>query len=354
MNEQQDEPKSQGGDSGKAARAVGLYFFSALEEESDDAAAYGLLLDAARTADRNGLDFVWIPERHFTRFGGGHPNPAVLAAAIAVVTRNLRIRAGSVVLPLHDPLRVAEEWAVVDNLSNGRAEISAATGWNPRDFVLAPEDYERRAVRAAENLRAVRQLWSGGEISREGPDGAEYRVRTYPRPVQPVLPHWITASGNPATFEYAGETGAGLLTSYGLFGPHELAERIGLYRRTFAAHHGGRGRVCLMVHAAIGDSGPEIRRRAQEPLRHYLAAYLDQQGSVTDPAVAAKRLDFAVHRYLRGRSLIGDRAEADQVLTGLFEAGADEVACLVDFGLPRGPVLDTVAELANLRVKISG
>jgi len=353
MNEQHDEVASPNGDSGEAAHTLGLYFFSALDDESDDAAAYDLLLDAARTADRGGLDFVWVPERHFTRFGGGHPNPAVLAAAIAVVTRNVRIRAGSVVLPLHDPLRVAEEWAVVDNLSKGRAEISSATGWNPQDFVLAPDDYERRAVRAADNLGVVRQLWGGGEVTRQGPDGAEYRIRTYPRPVQPVLPHWVTASGNPATFEHAGETGAGLLTSYGLLGRDELAERIGRYRRAFATHHGGHGRVCLMVHAAIGDSGPEMRRRAQEPLRRYLASYLDQRGTAADPTLAEKRLDFAVKRYLRGRSLIGDRAEAAQVLTSILAAGADEVACLVDFGLPRDSVLDTVAELANLRAKSS-
>ncbi|MEU4565461.1 MupA/Atu3671 family FMN-dependent luciferase-like monooxygenase [Micromonospora sp. NPDC023956] len=351
MTEQQHEPEARGGGGGETARAVGLYFFSALQEESDDAAAFDLLLDAARAADRAGLDFVWVPERHFTRFGGGHPNPAVLAAAIAVVTRNLRIRAGSVVLPLHDPLRVAEEWSVVDNLSHGRVEISAATGWNPRDFVLAPGDYRRRAARATEHLRTVRQLWSGGEITREGPDGAEYRVRTYPRPVQPVLPYWITAAGNPATFEYAGEAGASLLTSYGLFSHDELAERIGLYRRAFAAHHGGHGRVCLMVHAAIGGQGADTRRLAREPLRRYLASYLGQQDSATDPALAAKRLDFAVHRYLRGRSLIGDRAEATPILTRIFEVGADEVACLVDFGLPRDSVLETVAALAELRAE---
>nr|AKC92644.1 putative luciferase-like monooxygenase [Amycolatopsis sp. SANK 60206] len=338
---------------GNPGRTLGLYFFSALQKESDDAAAYGLMLDAAQSADAGGLDFVWVPERHFTPFGGGHPNPAVLAAAIAVVTNRVRIRAGSVVLPLHDPLRVAEEWAVVDNLSYGRAEISSATGWSPRDFVLAPDAYEVRAARADENFGIVQQLWNGGEVSREGPDGTEYRVRTYPRPVQPVLPRWITASGNPATFRRAGEVGAGLLSSYGLFPPEELAERIDLYRRTFAERQGGPGRVCLMVHAAIAESGAEIRRLAQDPLRRYLSAYLAQQDAATDPAVAKRRLDIAVHRYLHGRSLIGDSAEAVEVLTGIFETGADEVACLVDFGLPRESVLGTVAELAALRAKFS-
>lgn len=341
-------------DSGdRAGRSLGLYFFSALEENIPDAAAYRLLMDAAKVADDQGLDFVWVPERHFTPFGGGHPNPAVVAAAIAVVTRSVRVRAGSVVLPLHDPLRVAEEWAVVDNLSNGRAEISSATGWNSRDFVLAPEHFEDRAAHARRSLQTVRDLWSGKEIVRQGPEGVEYAVRTYPRPVQSSLPYWVTAAGNPETFVYAGEVGAGVLTGYGTFTEKQLGEHIDAYRRAYAAHHDGRGRVSVMAHAAIEDSGDEIRRSAEDPLRRYLAAFLKQGDPVADTPVNDKRLAFAVQRYLRGGSLIGNRDEAREVMRNIYAVGADEIACLVDFGLPRRTVLGTVTELAALRANIS-
>jgi natural product biosynthesis luciferase-like monooxygenase protein len=187
----------------QAGPSLGLYFFSALEESTADAAAYRLLIDAARAADEQGLDFVWLPERHFVPFGGGHPNPAVLAAAISAVTNSVRIRAGSVVMPLHDPLRVAEEWAVVDNLSNGRVEISSASGWNARDFVLAPDRFADRSAHARRSMQTIRSLWRGEEVVRTGPDGVDFTVRTYPRPVQPSLPHWITVGGSPETFIYA-------------------------------------------------------------------------------------------------------------------------------------------------------
>lgn len=334
------------------SRSLGLYFFSALAENVPDAVAYQLLIDAARAADDQGLDFVWIPERHFTPFGGAHPNPAVVAAAIAMVTRSVRIRAGSVVLPLHDPLRVAEEWAVVDNLSGGRAEISSATGWNLRDFVLAPECFEDRAAVARRSLRTVQELWSGKEIVRHGPGGAEYAIRSYPRPVQSSLPYWITAGGSPDTFVYAGELGAGVLTSYGLFTEKELAGHIGAYRRAYAAGHGGRGRVSVMAHAAIADSAEEMRRVAEGPLRQYLAAFLNQ-GDAASTSADDKRLAFAAQRYLRGRSLIGDRDVARSVMRNIYAAGADEIACLVDFGLPRQTVLGTVSELAALRANMS-
>lgn len=337
----------------RTRRSLGLYFFSALEENVPDAAAYRLLIDAARAADDQGLDFVWVPERHFTLFGGAHPNPAVVAAAIAVVTHSVRIRAGSVVLPLHDPLRVAEEWAVVDNLSNGRAEISSATGWNPQDFVLAPEHFEDRAAHARRSMQTVQDLWTGKEIVRHGPAGTEYAVRTYPRPVQSSLPCWVTAAGNPDTFVYAGELGAGVLTSYGLFTEKQLGEHIDAYRRAYAAHHDGRGRVSVMVHAAIEDSAEEIRSRAEGPLRQYLAAFLTQGDPVADTRANEKRLAFAAQRYLRGRSLIGDRDEAREVMRNIYAVGADEIACLVDFGLPRQTVLSTVSELAALRANLS-
>src|SRR5438067_1141383 len=103
-----------------------LYFSSREAGRGPD--KYRLLLDGARFADAHGFEAVWIPERHFHAFGGLYPNPAVLAAVLAPATSRLRLRAGSVVLPLHSPLRVAEEWAVVDNLSDGRVDIAFASG----------------------------------------------------------------------------------------------------------------------------------------------------------------------------------------------------------------------------------
>src|SRR4029453_6956783 len=87
---------------------------------------------------------VWTPERHFQAFGGLYPNPAVLGAALAAITTRVGIRAGSVALPLHHPVRVAEEGAVVDNLSGGRTGVSFASGWHRDDFVLTPTPYDER------------------------------------------------------------------------------------------------------------------------------------------------------------------------------------------------------------------
>ena len=89
---------------------------------------YELLLEGAKFADTHGFCAVWTPERHFHAFGGPYPNPSVTGAAVAAVTQNIGVRAGSCVAPLHHPARIAEEWAVIDNLTNGRAALAIASG----------------------------------------------------------------------------------------------------------------------------------------------------------------------------------------------------------------------------------
>ena len=118
-----------------------LFFFS--DDGSTNATEkYRLLLETAKFADAHDFAAVWTPERHFQDFGGLYPNPSVLGAALAMVTEKIELRAGSVNLPLHNPIRVAEEWSVVDNLSHGRVAVSFASGWHPLDFVLRPEGYQ--------------------------------------------------------------------------------------------------------------------------------------------------------------------------------------------------------------------
>ena len=118
----------------------GLFYFAEGNSNEPGCEIYRLYLEGAKLADELGLAAIWTPERHFTDIAAAYPNPSVLSAALAPITRQINLRAGSVVLPLHNSVRVAEEWAIVDNLSGGRVGISFAPGWIPEDFVLAPND----------------------------------------------------------------------------------------------------------------------------------------------------------------------------------------------------------------------
>jgi natural product biosynthesis luciferase-like monooxygenase protein len=159
----------------------GLYFFSD-DGTNTDSDKYRLLLESARFADEHGFAAVWTPERHFQDFGGLYPNPVVLSAALAVITKRIQIRAGSIALPLHHPMRAAEEWAVVDNLSKGRVAVSIASGWHPNDFIFAPENYERRKEVMYESIATVQRLWVGEAVYFKGVNENETELRSFPRP----------------------------------------------------------------------------------------------------------------------------------------------------------------------------
>jgi natural product biosynthesis luciferase-like monooxygenase protein len=173
-----------------AGRGVTFYFASDEGEKGRD--KYSLLLEGARFADRNGFEAVWTPERHFHAFGGLYPNPSLASAAIAAITERVKIRAGSCVLPLHSPIRIAEEWALVDNLSNGRVGVSFASGWQPGDFALAPDAYQERHKIFASGIETVRALWRGESRTfrsreRSSQDSAAASAAEL---------FWVTAAGN--------------------------------------------------------------------------------------------------------------------------------------------------------------
>ncbi|MGF0170209.1 MupA/Atu3671 family FMN-dependent luciferase-like monooxygenase [Streptomyces sp. Marseille-Q5077] len=329
--------------------------------------AYDDILTVARTADRLGFHAIWTPERHFQQVGQVFPSPPVLSAALAVATERINIRAGSVILPLHHPLRIAEDWAVVDNLSHGRIGLSAATGWHSTDFVLAPDNYEGRREQTLRDIPLLRRLWAGEAAEFTDGTGTPGAVLPQPRPVQETLPLWLTSSGNPATWEAAGSLRTGVLGATVGQSRDELAEKIARYRAACAAapDQGGtdaHGRVTLMAHTFVGADDEEARRLAGVPLKRYLQSYVRQTTAnrTADKATAelteeqtALLAEFAFHRYLTWGSLLGSAGTCRKMLADLRELGCDEVACFVDFGLGRNEVLAGLHRLAELREDVA-
>ena len=339
----------------------GLFYFSSQPRDGADR-KYRLLLEGARFADQHGFAAVWTPERHFHAFGGLYPNPALTSAAVAMVTERLQIRAGSVVLPLHHPLRVAEEWAVVDNLSHGRVAVSFASGWHDRDFVLAPTAFAGRKEAMFAGLATVRKLWRGEAVTWPSGTGQPVEARIFPRPVQPELPVWITSAGNAETFQRAGELGANLLTH--LLGQdlNELAAKVRQYREAWRAHgHPGQGRVALMLHTFVGTQLEEVKATVRRPFCDYLKSSLDllrhlsgrEWAQVDVKNLTAEDLDaladHAFERYFEQSGLFGTPETCLTLVDRLKTLGIDELACLIDFGVEEETVLSGLSALNALR-----
>lgn len=348
-------------------------FYFASDEGEKARNKYAVLLDGARFADEHGFVAVWTPERHFGAFGGLYPSPAVASAAIATITKNVQIRSGSVVLPLHSPIRVAEEWALVDNLSNGRVGISFASGWHPNDFAIMPQNYNNRNQVMYESIETVRRLWRGEKVKVPGPNNSEVELSTLPRPVQPELPFWVTAAGNPETFRSAGKVGANLLTHLLGQSIEDLAPKIEIYRQAWKdAGHPGNGHLTLMLHTFVSDNEIYVKEQAWLPLKRYLstAADLIKQHASTFPAFKqtggeAKDIDamfanlsaedvdalleHAVARYYEGSGLFGTPESCLPLVDKLKGVGVDEIGCLIDYGIPSDVVLANLPHLNALR-----
>lgn len=338
---------------------MSLFYFSS-DEGASDRNKYRLLIEGARFADARGFEAVWSPERHFAAFGGLYPNPSLVAAALSTVTSRVALRAGSVVLPLNDPLRVAEEWSVVDNLSDGRVGLAFASGWQPNDFVLAPGNYAQRHQFMYDGIEQIRKIWRGKPVTRRNGIGEEIAINCLPRPIQKDLPIWITAANSPQTFESAGKIGANVLSHLTGQTPEMLAEKIALYRRTRReAGHAGPGRVTVMIHTFITKDEETVLRVAKEPFKNYLAQSigllrnLAAQVGIDADRISSSDMDVllehAFHRYHRTSALLGTPRSALEFATRLRSIGVDEIACLVDFGIDTDTVLANLPYLDELR-----
>jgi natural product biosynthesis luciferase-like monooxygenase protein len=337
-------------------------FFFADSGAAGGGDGYRLLLESARFADANGLSAIWTPERHFHSFGGLYPNPAVTGAAVAAVTERVGIRAGSVVAPLHHPARIAEEWSVVDNLSGGRVGISFASGWHAVDFVLRPESYPNRKAVMVDAVDTVRRLWRGEEVEFADGAGEKQTVRIFPAPVQPELPVWITSAGSPETFQAAGRLGAGLLT-------HLLGQDLPTLERNIASYReelpgDARGCVALMLHTMLGTDRDRVREQVREPFCSYLRSSMDLvvKGvpGLLPPGLDPNRLPdrdkeylvaHAFDRYFMTSGLFGTVDDGVETVRRLRGIGVDEIACLIDFGVPYDAVLRSLEYIAELRAR---
>ncbi|MGE0540150.1 MAG: LLM class flavin-dependent oxidoreductase [Dehalococcoidia bacterium] len=211
----------------------GLFYLMQREPTWSEAAVYETDLAQMTEAEALGYESVWIAEHHFSNYGVC-PAPPVLAAHIAAKTQHLRVGMGVTLLPLHDPVLVAEQLAVLDVISGGRVDVGIGRGGTEREYqAFGAAESESRA-RVEEGIDLLRRCWSGEPVSFHGQFRTLENIRVGPLPAQRPHPPLYIAANSPDSNQFAARQGLPTLSSF--FVPAaELQRRHAAYRETALA-----------------------------------------------------------------------------------------------------------------------
>jgi alkanesulfonate monooxygenase SsuD/methylene tetrahydromethanopterin reductase-like flavin-dependent oxidoreductase (luciferase family) len=175
---------------------------------------YKATLDQIVRADELGYDNLWLAEHHFAD-DGYNPSPLTLAAAIAARTNRIRIGTYVLLMPFHDPVRVAEEATCIDIISNGRFDLGAGQGYAAKEFEAHCIPRKERSARLAEGVELVRKLWSEEHVAFAGKFSQVKDMTLSPKPVQqPHIPIWMGARADKA-IQRVGRMGCHLMATIG-------------------------------------------------------------------------------------------------------------------------------------------
>lgn len=161
----------------------GLGFFTRLLDDAAPAERYRLATEQIVTAERLGFDTAWVAQHHFSESEGGLPSPFVFLAQVAARTSTIRLGTGIVTLPLDNPVRVAEDAAVLDQLAAGRLEVGVGPGGTASSFAAFGQDSARRGEIMADHLAKLLDAWRGrpiaGEVNRLYPPAPGLPARVW-------------------------------------------------------------------------------------------------------------------------------------------------------------------------------
>jgi alkanesulfonate monooxygenase SsuD/methylene tetrahydromethanopterin reductase-like flavin-dependent oxidoreductase (luciferase family) len=300
---------------------------------------YAELLEQAEAAEEWGFDSFWVAEHHFHEYGGV-PRPPVLLAAAAQRTRRIRLGSGVVVLPFDHPLRVAEDYAMVDVLSTGRLNLGVGSGYLAHEYAGFGVNPDDKRARFDEALEILLRAWTGERFSYAGRYHRVDQVCLNVRPVQrPRPPVWV------ATLRTDGGARVGARGLPAMFIPYASAETLpqmteGLrgYRAAFTGA-GGRAEDATApfgFHAYCAETTAEARAEARPFMDRYVRTRLYAVQRPFETLVAEDVI------------AVGDPDEVLRVARRYEAAGFTHFLAIANFGgLPHKRVLRSMELMAR-------
>src|SRR5712692_4988123 len=213
-----------------------LTLFDHYAEDCSEEQYYKNFFDEVSYAEELGFDSIWIGEHHFCRYIC--PAPQIIAGAIAQRTKKMRIGTAIVLLPHHDPVRLAEDYALVDLISGGRLDLGVGRGFIKATYDGFNQSMDESRQRFGECLDIIEGTWRQPSFSYKGKFYTANEVKVLPRPLQrPAPPIFMAAAASEESFVLAGQRGHSLMLAPFFQSRERLKENISLYRETRGRDH---------------------------------------------------------------------------------------------------------------------
>jgi natural product biosynthesis luciferase-like monooxygenase protein len=283
---------------------VGVHYLMSCADGQSPVQRYRDTVEQAVHADALGFESVWPVEQHFDRKVSISPCPALLLAAIAERTRSLRLGTAIVQVPLHHPLRVAEEVATLDVLSGGRVELGVGRGSNPGHFAGFGVDIADSRDRFVEGLELMRRALSQETVSFTGRYYQAAGVSLAPRPVQNPHPVMRVAANSPETAALAGRLGLPVIFATHINPLPRVRQFCSIYRqaREQSGHEApGADAITVLTPLYVALTAEQVRADTEPTLKSFahLAASALATATAKLPEAERAKVQPVVDRLAR-------------------------------------------------------
>jgi natural product biosynthesis luciferase-like monooxygenase protein len=255
----------------------GVNFFPSFRlQDMSTAEYYAQSLRLAERADALGYNSIKTVEHYFHDYGGHSPNPIVLLSAIAARTRRIRLITGAVIPAFNNPIKLAGELAMLDNISDGRLDAGFGRAFIPKEFDVFGVPMDESRARFEEGIDVITRLWSEERLSYDGRFHRFQDVRLMPRPVQkPHPPIWIAAVATKESFIWAGRRGYHIMIVPFASNTDLVRDLVQSYRDAWrdAGHAPGREQVQSSLHCFIAESHREAIDKFKGPVERYVEVF---------------------------------------------------------------------------------
>ena len=329
--------------------------------DTDARRIYGEVLDQIVLAEDLGFSSVWMAEHHFSDYGL-LPHLGTFAAAVAARTSTIKLGTAVLVLPFGHPIRMAEEMAMVDVLSNGRLELGVGRGYQPQEFEALGVDQEHSQAIFDEYLEVMRLAWSSERFSFDGEHFSVADVEVLPKPVQPGGPPVRIAAISRSTYERLGARGELLMLSPNFTPVPTIQANLASYRDAAAAagHDPAAMVTPPMIQQVYIDESDEVAKADPEPYAMWFFGKFSEILPGRDGADVAQQYEdykkirssvdaVSYDRIVRDGAAFGDyKAIIDRFRMLEEQLGVEEIACWFSFGdLPHERVVQNMKMFAD-------